>query len=212
MMNKKCMKCQKQASYKFVKVENNQIYDMYFCADHAQEMSPYLKSQQQKAMPPLSEILANILKETAAPGPEESQDSPRCNTCGRSFDAYRKTLFLGCSDCYDAFYELLVPELRKFHRGIKHVGRKPGGGKESPISEIVRVPAPPRAQEAPTPAEPVGQMVEAPPPPQPEPKRDPLSEIAELNSELKQAISDEDFELAARLRDTINRLRETLKK
>lgn len=209
-MQKKCMKCQKPATYKFVKIENNQIYDMFFCAEHATEMSPYLKHK----MPPLSEILANILQEQAAQGGEEAVgEGLKCKNCGLPFESYRKTLFLGCSDCYESFFEALLPDLRKFHGAIKHIGRMPGGGKESP-SSIILPPVKPAmlaAPPSPTPEQEAeiaggGEIDEAPA------AKDPVEELAELNAELKKAIAAEDFELAAKLRDQIAQLRETLKK
>ena len=52
---------------------------------------------------------------------------------------------LGCADCYESFYEQIVPDLRKFHGSSRHTGRKPGGGKGT-APEPTRPPARPQAE------------------------------------------------------------------
>lgn len=213
VFNKPCIKCGKPATHKFVRIEKHQIYDMYFCEDHAAEKSPY-----QKTKIPLSEILASFLNQEQMQQAEGAPDlRVRCDSCGLPFEAYRKTLILGCPHCYESFEELLLPELRRFHGNIKHVGRKPGGGKEEP-SEAGRpveiempedeaaMPFVEAASESPASAK------TAPAKTEPALVNDPRFQIDELTRQMNEAIGLEDFELAARCRDRIRELKENLGK
>lgn len=202
--NKKCMKCGKGASHKFTRIEKGQIYDIYLCAEHAAELSPY-----QKPKIPLSDILEGLLKqeaETPAGGGSGTSAPPdlRCDHCGLSFSNYRKSLLLGCGRCYDSFHDYLIPDLRRFHGDTHHRGRKPGGG---------------RAEPAPTPPEPpvffgaeeaAGKIAEIPEPVQATPAepKPPTreEEMDSLKRALKRAIAQENFKRAAELRDKIREM------
>lgn len=216
ILNKKCMKCGKPATHKFVKIDKDQIYDMYYCEEHASEKSPY-----QKSKIPLSEILASFLSQEQGQLQEAlSGTSIRCSSCGLRFDMYRKTLMLGCPDCYENFSEQLLPELRKFHGNIRHTGRKPGGGHETPTEggksieivgslkpkgtgepkKIVQIKVGEEEQEEAGSATKGGAELIS----------DPKEAIEELTREMQMAIAEEDFEKAARCRDQIKELREKL--
>lgn len=218
ILNKKCIKCGKPATHKFVKIDKDQIYDMYYCEEHASEKSPY-----QKSKIPLTEILASFLNQEQGQIQEAVLGSGmRCAKCGLRFDLYRKTLMLGCPDCYNSFAEQLLPELRKFHGNIKHTGRRPGGGFAKPtesgksieiVSSFPAKPAPVTDEDA----EQTGEAEEA----SAEEKQsaskggaelitDPKEAIDELTREMQSAIANEDFEKAARCRDQIKELREKL--
>lgn len=210
IFNKPCIKCGKPATHKFVRIEKHQIYDMFFCDEHAAEKSPY-----QKTKIPLSEILASFLNQEQMQQGEEGPDlRVRCDSCGLPFEAYRKTLILGCPNCYDSFDEQLLPELRRFHGNIKHVGRKPGGGKEEPASpgrEVeIEMPEDEAAAAVAKDEEPTAEIVEKKS--TPAVIHDPQAQIDELTREMNQAIGDEDFERAAQCRDKIRELKERLGK
>lgn len=110
----KCMKCDKHATHKITKIIKGKVYDILLCGEHAQQFSPWIKTGGQTH---LIEILHQILKQQ-----ENILDDtgPACPSCGLSWTAYRKTLLLGCSDCYDTFASLLVNDLRKMHGTASH--------------------------------------------------------------------------------------------
>lgn len=215
-MSRKCMKCGKEATFKFVRIEDENIIDIYYCKEHAVDKSPYMK----KPTVHLSEILASFLSQEAAGQPGEGGEAGLvCSRCGLPFRAYRKTLFLGCADCYESFREQLMPELRKFHGNCYHVGRKPGGGEEdfSRSGEMAPVAG---DDEKPTIMIDPSILHETPPeslkPTAGEEEADPdldagmtlKEKIAKLTQSMNEAIRDEDYELAARCRDKIRQLRE----
>ncbi len=49
-----------------------------------------------------------------------------CSTCGLTQADFKKTGRLGCPDCYTAFVDGLAGLLKSMHRGVRHVGKKPG--------------------------------------------------------------------------------------
>jgi protein arginine kinase activator len=209
IFNKPCSVCGKTATHKFVRMEKDQPpFDMYFCEEHAAEKSPY-----QKPKIPLSEILASFLSQEQAVQGEGGVDlRVRCGSCGLPFEAYRKTLILGCPHCYESFEEQLLPELRRFHGNIKHIGRKPGGGNEEPAGAGSAIEIEMPEDEA---AAQVTKEGEASAPGgggKSTLVSDPQVEIDKLTRELNAAISSEDFEKAARCRDRIRELKERLGK
>jgi protein arginine kinase activator len=48
-----------------------------------------------------------------------------CSSCGMTYGSYRKTGRVGCSKCYEAFKEKLLPLIQELHGGVVHVGRSP---------------------------------------------------------------------------------------
>lgn len=197
---KKCMKCGQAATHKFTRVEKGQIYDLFLCAEHAAEMSPY-----QKPKIPLSDILEGLFKQEAKQksGATGGSVNVRCQTCGLPFDSYRKNLLLGCSDCYLYFREHLIPDLRRFHGDTRHYGRKPGGGMARPT---------PRDFIA---AEIEGEAASLAPKGEAaletEPTLDYSVLIDELTREMHDAIEEEDYSRAARCRDQIRELKAKMK-
>jgi len=183
MFDGKCAKCGQAAIYKFTRVEDGQVVDLYFCPQHANEASPYQKQ------PTLGDILEGLFKQDA--DAESVAEGPQCPSCGLAFSSYRKNFMLGCDRCYEAFGEALLRDLRKLHGATRHVGRRPGGGKirlpEEEAAMPVRDPAP-----------------EAPQTTASELSRRRVQEmIAELQKKLNLALEREDFEKAARYRDLL---------
>jgi len=93
----------------------------------------------------LAEMLYNLTgqmefpfaNEEQAPAIGDSQMLLSCHICGWASDKFRKTGRLGCSNCYNAFKELLEPALKNMHKGSLHVGKKPGGGASNESGRIM---------------------------------------------------------------------------
>jgi protein arginine kinase activator len=197
---KKCMKCGQPATHKFTRIEKGQIFDIFLCAEHAAEMSPY-----QKPKIPLSDILEGLFKQESkqAKGGPPTPANLRCQTCGLPFEAYRKNLLLGCSDCYLYFREYLIQDLRRFHGDTRHFGRKPGGGLARPAPRDFLLAELENESAGPVPKEDL--------PLQPEPALDFSILIDELTREMHEAIEEEDYARAARCRDQIRDLKAKMK-
>jgi len=198
----KCMKCDKPATHKITKIIKGKVYDILLCNEHAQQFSPWIKSGGQSH---LIEILHQILKQQ-----EEmlTETGPVCPTCGLTWSAYRKTLLLGCSDCYDAFADVLENDLRKMHGVPSHFFSEhaAGGLPESFPDAAAAIP-----QHHPDGLE--EELMDE------HEERDVEEEALEelwgvengnillsaekIRRRLEEAVRTEDFETAARLRDTI---------
>ena len=47
----------------------------------------------------------------------------RCQCCGSSFEDIAKSGKVGCAECYDTFYEELLPSVRRIHGRTSHTGK-----------------------------------------------------------------------------------------
>ena len=56
---------------------------------------------------------------------EQTATEQQCPVCGFSQSDFKKTGRLGCSNCYETFFEGLDPLLKTMHKGTKHVGKVP---------------------------------------------------------------------------------------
>lgn len=129
----KCQKCNKEvATVKITKIINGEVHEMNLCQDCAAELSPYQKKMSMLQQD-LDKILAGLLSQEQAgaiqPVEQEKGSEPVdmvCDVCGLPFETYRKSYFLGCSHCYKAFREHLIPDIRKVHGSLQHKGRVPG--------------------------------------------------------------------------------------
>ncbi len=195
-----CLKCNKPATHKITKIIKGKVHDFFLCDEHAREFSPYLKAKKIDQSK-LVEILQHFLKQqehmlSAGKGPNPRPDGPVCSNCGLHFSAYKKTFLLGCSDCYTSFEELLIDDLRKIH----------GATCQDPDKEpfLKREASTPSVEPEPTRIE-IELSLEVAQKPAVE-ELPPKERIESVRFELEEAVRNEDFQLAARLRDKIRQL------
>lgn len=103
----------------------------------------------------------------------------RCDYCDTSFEDFINTGKFGCGHCYDAFHSKIDPILKKIHGSNRHTGRI-GNIKESKklFAEYEKT------------------EVEV---------KEEKSELQKLKKDLKQAIKEERYEDAAKIRDEIKK-------
>ena len=105
-----------------------------------------------------------------------------CKSCGLSFDDIVNNGRLGCPDCYDTFESRLDPILKRMQGSNRHIGRLG----EIPEKKVnVKKPVAKKAKE---------------------PKKDEESKIEKLEKDLKEAVKEERYEDAAKIRDEIKKL------
>ena len=110
-------------------------------------------------------------------------DSRRCAACGCDFIEYKKEGKLGCPECYNNLAEFLEPVLAGLHGDKRHLGKFPVYNDETgPVKRIVRE------------------------------ENDISDSVADLQSRLELAVSEERYEEAAVLRDRIREISCLLKK
>ena len=73
-------------------------------------------------------LLGNIFQSNFGLGADEIKEQPsyRCSQCNTTFEEFKKSGFLGCPSCYEAFASQMDPVFSRTQMGKKHVGRKPG--------------------------------------------------------------------------------------
>ena len=184
----KCAKCDKPAQYKIVKIQENMVEDYLLCAEHAQQVSKHLRLNQQAN---ILSMLQKILNQQTADG-ETVKADVYCDNCHLSYEAYKKTLLLGCSDCYRSFEELLVKDLRRFHGAVSQDPDAIAELEEPDVEEEVAMND--LDEEL---ATRVDADEELPAPPEAD------KSMETLKKQLRQAIENEDFERAAKLRDAV---------
>ena len=104
----------------------------------------------------------------------------KCNSCGYTFDDIANTGRLGCKDCYSVFEDRLDPIIKRIQGSNKHVGR---------IGKIIDSKIENKNTEN------IEEKVNKP-----------ISEKEKLENELKEAIKEERYEDAAKIRDEIKKL------
>ena len=74
-----------------------------------------------------SDSLVSFLGDDFTP-PNESSANTRvtiCPACDYSLVSWQKNNLLGCSRCYQAFSEAIIPHLKRFHGHATHFGKFP---------------------------------------------------------------------------------------
>jgi len=97
----------------------------------------------------------------------------KCGNCGTTLMSFKNCGKLGCANCYQVFEQSILPVLKGIHMNTVHTGKRPG------------------------------ERVEAQPVPETEPEVNKKEAREQLKSKLRKAVSVENFEEAARLRDEI---------
>ena len=49
-----------------------------------------------------------------------------CSSCGSTLNDIKRTGKVGCADCYDTFFDELLPTIRSVHGNTFHKGKHPG--------------------------------------------------------------------------------------
>ena len=112
----------------------------------------------------------------------------KCNNCGSTFEEIANTGKLGCGNCYDVFEERLDPIIRRMQGANRHVGRV-GKVIDSKIDEKI-----------------TNQSIQKEKKPNPLENNKKEEQLQKLQEQLKQAIKEEKYEEAAKIRDEIKRI------
>ena len=103
-----------------------------------------------------------------------------CPKCGETYGEFLETGKLGCDECYKAFGSLLQNSVRRIQGSVTHTGKIPSYLKQEMKAENIEVE-----------------------------KIMHLSELDQLELRLKKALSEENYEECASLRDQIKVLKES---
>ncbi|MBU1042832.1 MAG: UvrB/UvrC motif-containing protein [Candidatus Omnitrophica bacterium] len=158
----KCQLCGKAATVHLTEIINEKMSELHLCEDCAKDKGIAGLGQPFG----LQDLLAGLV-DFGSTVPADKKTALQCSNCKMSYDDFRKSGRLGCSQCYEVFKESLSPLLKKVHGSLQHIGKGPsidGDGFDA------------------------------------------KKQLQELHLKLQNAIHDEAFEEAARLRDEIKKL------
>lgn len=129
---------------------------------------------------PFAELLAGILGAYTAENEkkEDAMEQVVCPTCKTSYRDFIKQGVFGCEDCYNVFEPLIEGNIKKIQGNSVHTGKRPRYNGALDMTKAK--------------AEPAGVW----------------EEIRILKEKLKEALKEEDYEEAARLRDEVKALKE----
>lgn len=83
-----------------------------------------------------AEILSSMFGDTL---PEKSAGSVKCSCCNTAFSDIVKTGKMGCPECYNAFYEQLLPYLKRIHGNVNHIGKMPNSSPLAVSNDETRI-------------------------------------------------------------------------
>lgn len=169
-----CQHCQKNEATTHVKTMINGKYAEYrLCPECAHELG------YDSMFPDFTADFGGLLSSFFSNALPAVSGATHCKSCGSTLNDIRRIGKVGCADCYDTFFDELMPTIRSIHGNTEHKGKRPGAI-EYTVNEEDK-----KSDETKSSAE---------------------DKINALRAELKQAIESENFERAAQLRDEIKEL------
>lgn len=183
-----CDNCKKkEANVRYSENINGRKREMNLCEECSRKLG--IENMNLSIPIDFSSFLGDFMEDFATPEfmPLFNEiKSLKCNNCGYSFDDIANTGRFGCSDCYDIFGERIDPIIKRIQGSNRHVGRI-GKDIDNKISEKIE-------------QENKKQNTAN------NPNNTKMSKLEKLQKDLKQAIKEERYEDAARIRDEIKNL------
>lgn len=165
-----CQNCKKKEATTHIKrVINGEATESHLCRNCAQNMG--VGSFFDDFSLNLPDIFSGFFGDSAFALGESRLD--RCEKCGCCFDDIIKSGSVGCADCYEKFYQKLLPSVQRIHGKAKHAGKVP-------VRSEVNSHAKEKTAE---------------------------EKIADLQKEMDKAVSEQNFEKAAIIRDEIKKMK-----
>lgn len=200
MSTVKCDRCDNDATVHEVKISGGKSIERHLCERCASAAGVQIQPQQ----PAVTQILSQLLKGAAAGNPQQPKapaqaSASACPECGLSFAQFRQAGMLGCAQCYVSFEGQLGPLLSRAHEGgTHHVGKVPRS------LEIIRT-APQPAGTAPGAGASAGSggAVDL--------QSEELARATKVRKALSEAVSAENYERAALLRDELHKIEAVLR-
>lgn len=185
-----CQNCgENEANVRYTQIINGVKKEMALCEKCSKELGI---GDMDFSMPiNFSSFLSDFFEEEKEFLPSfMEQEKLMCDKCGMTYEDFINTGKFGCENCYEIFSNKIDPILKNIHGGNRHVGRGlnlPKGKKEN-LKENSK-------KQYNT----VGEEVK---------EYSKNNELDKLKKNLKQAIQEERYEDAAKIRDEIKKMEE----
>lgn len=117
-----CQNCKKNEATTHIKrIINGETTQAHLCSDCAKSLG--YDSMFSDFGFSFSDMLSSFFNEPALAS--IGAHSLRCDKCGSSFEDIVRSGKIGCADCYDTFYDKLLPSLERIHGKTSHEGKIP---------------------------------------------------------------------------------------
>ena len=189
-----CERCKmREAIIQYTEVINGVKREHNFCTQCAKEIDFSQYSALFDHDFPLAKLLSGLLGEESDPESTENRQIV-CPTCGTTYPEFVDTSEFGCADCYEVFDILMEDNIKKLQGNDTHKGKKPKYGRGMVPNDITK-----ELEHEVSVATHMStdELTKA---------RDKDDKIAALKKQLQEAIKEEEYETAARLRDEIRNL------
>ena len=127
-----CQHCNKnEANMHMKRIINGRAAEVHLCSDCARSLG-YGEAFSGFGLD-FSDFLGDFLLKG-----EQSPNSTRCPFCNKSFEEIAKDGRMGCAECYNVFYDKLLPSLQRVHGKGTHIGKKPNdyNGRENRLQAL----------------------------------------------------------------------------
>ncbi len=125
-----CQNCNKnEANMHMKRIINGRAAEVHLCSDCARFLG------YGEALSGFGLGLGELFGELIAVN-ESNSGASRCPVCGKSFEEIAKDGKMGCAECYNVFYDKIMPSLNKIHGKASYVGSKPFGSEKSVKEEL----------------------------------------------------------------------------
>lgn len=115
-----CQHCQKNRATTHIKTMINGEYAEYMlCPECAHELG------YDTAFGDFAADFGGLLGSFFSNALPAFSGATRCKGCGSTLNDIKNTGKVGCADCYDTFYNELMPTIRKVHGNTEHLGKRP---------------------------------------------------------------------------------------
>ncbi|NLM45688.1 MAG: hypothetical protein GX200_02660 [Firmicutes bacterium] len=121
-----CENCkERQATVHLTKIINDEKYVQHLCEKCAREKGEFDFEFPSFSLQNLLSGLMNLDAQPAGQVMGFAAQKLQCDNCGLTYAQFGQLGRFGCSRCYDAFGERLVPLLRRIHGSTQHLGKIP---------------------------------------------------------------------------------------
>ncbi|MDE7390513.1 MAG: UvrB/UvrC motif-containing protein [Lachnospiraceae bacterium] len=117
-----CQACRKKQANTHIKnIVNGELTELLLCSDCAEKMGYGMKLTNMFDLGSLGSLMSGIMGEATTSALAAEQHCPKC---GSTFSSIAKSGWVGCSECYNVFYDRLLPSIKKIHGNTIHTGKK----------------------------------------------------------------------------------------
>ena len=111
-----CQVCNKrEATVYFTQIVNGEKTDMYMCSQCAGEGYKI----------DLNSLISGLLGLNAETEDAKPENEIKCDRCGMTADEFNRTGRMGCSHCYDVFFDPMQVLLKRIQGNTRHHGKVP---------------------------------------------------------------------------------------